>query len=313
MTEQAKTSGFRAWIIAARPHTLPAAIAPVLVGMGLAAHREMFAPLPAVCALLGAILIQIGTNFANDYFDARKGVDAEREAGFTRVTQTGLLSPEEVLGGMVFFYGTAVVVGVYLVVTGGLPILLVGLFGILAGVLYSGGPLPYGSYGLGDLMVFLFFGVIAVTGTYYVQAAYHMAPSFVPEDFGGLLPIEAVMASLPAAGLSTNILIVNNLRDLETDRKAGKWTMAVLLGPVLSKFEFGLCLCLAFGVPVWFVLKPGFGPVVLLPLLSLPLGSYLQYRLSESPGGTEMNQILTRTGQLLFLHSLLFALGLFLS
>ncbi len=156
----------KAWVMAARPQTLPAAAAPIFVGVGLAVHDGVFAALPALAAFVGAALIQIGTNFANDYYDAVQGADTDEREGFTRVTAGGLIDAEEVKRAMIATYGLAVVIGVYLVAVGGLPIVVVGLSGIAAGVLYTGGPFPYGYRGLGDLFVFVYFGLVAVTGTY---------------------------------------------------------------------------------------------------------------------------------------------------
>ena len=166
----ADVSKREAWLMAARPQTLPAGASPVIVGAGLAVHEGVFASAPWLAALVGALLIQVGTNFANDYYDAAKGADTEEREGFTRVTAGGLIPPRRVKLAMAATYGLAVLVGVYLVAVGGAPILVVGLSSIAAGVLYTGGPYPYGYRGLGDLFVFVYFGVVAVTGTFYVQA-----------------------------------------------------------------------------------------------------------------------------------------------
>jgi 1,4-dihydroxy-2-naphtoate prenyltransferase (EC 2.5.1.-) len=174
-SETAEISRARAWVVAARPQTLPAAAAPVVVGTGLAVHDGVFAPLPALAALLGALLIQVGTNLANDYFDAVNGADTDDSEGFTRVTQAGLIPPEQVRAATAATFGAAVLVGSYLVYVGGLPILVIGLASIASGVAYTGGPYPLGYHGLGDLFVFVFFGLVAVTGTYYVQAVQVLA------------------------------------------------------------------------------------------------------------------------------------------
>jgi len=170
----------QAWVIAARPQTLPAAAAPVIVGVGLALDAGVFAPLPALAALIGAALIQIGTNFANDYYDAIQGADTDDREGFTRVVASGLIDPGEVKRAMWLTFAAAIVVGTFLVAVGGVPILVIGLASVAAGIAYTGGPYPLGYHGLGDVFVFVFFGVIAVTGTYYVQAA---------ALTGGLLPL----------------------------------------------------------------------------------------------------------------------------
>jgi 1,4-dihydroxy-2-naphthoate octaprenyltransferase len=301
-----------AWVIAARPHTLPAAAAPVVVGVGLAVAEGSFAPWPALAALVGALCIQVGTNFANDYFDAEKGVDSDDSEGFTRVTQAGLIPPGQVRAAMVAAFAAAVFVGTYLVVVGGLPILVVGLAGVASGYAYAGGPFPLGSNGLGDLFVFVFFGLVAVTGTYYVQAA-AAVPEVPVAPPPGTVPPEAVVASLPAAGVSTAILVVNNVRDLETDRAAGKRTLAVIVGYRWSRVEFAALLALAYLAPAALWLGFGYGPAVLLPLLTLPLAVSLVRTLATETDEAALNPALERTGKLLAAHSALFAAGLVLA
>ena len=299
----------KAWVMAARPQTLPAAAAPVVVGTALAVSDGLFSPLPALAALVGAALIQIGTNFANDYYDALKGADTDDREGFTRVTQSGLIPPREVKRAMVLTFAAAILVGTYLVYVGGVPILVIGLASVAAGVAYTGGPYPFGYHGLGDLFVFVFFGLVAVTGTYYVQAADLLAgalPLWIPS---GTVTIPALLASLPIAAISTCILVVNNVRDRETDARAGKRTLAVILGYRFARAEFLSLLALAYLVPFWF-LATGFGPTVLLPLLSLPLAVSLIRTLLTETGGEALNPALERTGKLLALYALLFSVGL---
>ena len=221
-------SRVRAWVLATRPQTLPAGASPVIVGTAVAVHEGLFAALPALAALVGALLIQIGTNFANDYYDAVTGVDTEDREGFTRATNAGLIPPRRVKLAAFGTFGLAILLGVYLVYVGGLPIVVIGLASVASGYAYAGGP-RLGSRGLGDLFVFVFFGVVAVTGTTYVQAAAELAdPPIVAPPDGAIVPA-AVVASLAMAGLSTAILVVNNVRDLETDRAAGKRTLAVIV------------------------------------------------------------------------------------
>lgn len=294
--------------MAARPQTLPAGASPVIVGTGLALHKGVFSPLPAFAALLGALLIQIGTNFANDYYDAVKGADTEEREGFTRVTQSGLIRPTEVKRAMYLTFAVAIFTGVYLVYVGGIPILIVGLSSVAAGLLYTGGPYPYGYRGLGDLFVFVFFGLVAVTGTYYVQATTTPLSVGIPP---GTLPPEAVAASLPAAGLSTTILVVNNIRDRETDAKTGKRTLAVMLGYRWSRVEFLALIGLAYAIPVVFATIDGL--VVLLPLLTLPLAASLSQTVLTKTSGAALNPALETTGKLLAAHSVLFAVGLALA
>jgi 1,4-dihydroxy-2-naphthoate octaprenyltransferase len=311
MTTTADVSRTRAWLIAARPHTLPAAAAPVVVGTALAYHDGVLAPLPALAALLGAALIQIGTNFANDYYDARTGAD-EDAAGFTRVTQSGLIPERRVKAAMIATFGAAILLGTSLVYVGGVPILVIGLASVAAGILYTGGPYPFGYYGLGDLFVFVFFGLVAVTGTYYVQATAVTAgvgpfPTWVPP---GTVTVEALVAGLPMAALITNILVVNNVRDIESDRRAGKRTLAVLVGYAWSRVEFLALLALAYAVPAWFALRSGFVLAVLLPWLSLPLAALVARTVLAERSEAPLNDALERTGQLVAVYALLFAAGL---
>ncbi|PSP40499.1 1,4-dihydroxy-2-naphthoate polyprenyltransferase [Halobacteriales archaeon QH_10_70_21] len=298
----------RAWLMAARPQTLPAGIAPVIVGTGLAVRDGVFAALPAVFALAGALLLQIGTNFANDYYDAVRGADTDDREGFTRVTAGGLIEPAAVKRAMYAAFGLAVLLGVYLVYVGGVPILVVGLASVVAGITYTGGPLPYGYRGLGDLFVFVFFGLVAVAGTYYVQAVAGTGaalPLWLP---AGTLPVRSVVAGLPAAGLSSAILVVNNIRDRETDAAAGKRTLAVILGYRLSRLEWTALVGTAYAVPVVFRLD-GYSPAVLLPLLTAPLAAAIGRTVWTRTGGEALNPALERTGKLLFAHSVLFAAG----
>ncbi|MFB6132171.1 MAG: 1,4-dihydroxy-2-naphthoate polyprenyltransferase [Halanaeroarchaeum sp.] len=299
----------RAWLMGARPQTLPAAAAPVVVGTAMAAAADRFALLPAIAALVGAELIQIGTNFANDYFDAVKGADTDDREGFTRVTQTGLISPGRVKVASAIAFGLAFLVGIYLVAVGGLPIVVVGLASILAGITYTGGPYPFGYYGLGDLFVFVFFGLFAVTGTYYVQAVSDVASGFPLWIPSGTVTLDVIVASLPMAALSTAILVVNNVRDLETDRATGKITLAVRLGYRGSRLEFLGLLVLAYLVPGYFAMT-GDGFTALLPLLSLPYAYRIWTTVSTRTDGEALNPALESTGKLLALYAVLFAGGI---
>jgi 1,4-dihydroxy-2-naphthoate octaprenyltransferase len=300
----------RAWLIAARPQTLPAAAAPVIVGVGLAVRDGVTAPLPAAAALLGAILIQIGTNFANDYYDAVQGADTEAREGFTRVTAGGLIDPAEVKRAMWLTFAVAIVVGVYLVAVGGVPILLIGLLSVASGIAYTGGPYPLGYHGLGDLFVFVFFGLIAVTGTYYVQAAAELGVAFatlVPRP--ELVPMAALVASLPIAAVSTNILVVNNIRDKDEDSTTGKRTLAVRFGYRFARAEYVLLLGMAYTIPVVFTLSTG-DLTTLLPLVTLPLGLTVAKTVVTETSGEALNPALERTGKLLAAFAVLFAIGL---
>ncbi|MGM0556922.1 MAG: 1,4-dihydroxy-2-naphthoate polyprenyltransferase, partial [Myxococcota bacterium] len=224
MSTQQTISAPRAWVMATRPKTLAAAAVPVAVGTGVAVSHDQFQWLPALVALLGAFLIQIGTNLANDYFDFQKGADNEDRLGPTRVVSSGLISAKAVRNAMILAFALAAAVGSYLIWLGGWPILVIGVLSIMSGIAYTGGPFPLGYNGLGDLFVFIFFGVVAVMGTYYVQALEWSLESFV--------------ASVPVGLLSVAILIVNNYRDIDTDRAAGKMTLAVRLGRSLTRVQY---------------------------------------------------------------------------
>ena len=299
----------RAWVIAARPQTLPAAAAPVIVGVGLAIEAGVFAPLPALAALVGAALIQIGTNFANDYYDAVRGADTDDREGFTRVVASGLIDPAEVKRAMWLTFAAAIAVGTYLVSVGGMPILVIGLASVAAGIAYTGGPYPLGYHGLGDLFVFVFFGVIAVTGTYYVQAAALVGGRFPPWIPEGTVTAAALVASLPVAALSTNILVVNNVRDREEDARTGKRTLAVRFGYRFSRAQFIALLALAYLTPFWF-LANGYGVVALLPLTTLPLAVDVGRTVVSETDGAALNPALESTGKLLAAYAVAFAVGL---
>ena len=306
----AAVSQTRAWVMAARPQTLPAAAAPVIVGTGLAVSEDMFALVPALMAFVGAALIQIGTNFANDYYDAKKGADTDDREGFTRVTQSGLIPPEHVKLATIATFGLAILSGTYLVYVGGLPILIIGLVSVFCGWAYTGGPYPLGYHGLGDLFVFVFFGIVAVMGTFYVQAAAIVADPLTTSIPPDTVTHEAFVASLSIAGLSTAILVVNNVRDLETDAASGKRTLAVRVGYRWSRLEYVGLLALAYVVPVWFWAGWGFAPVVLIPLVTIPYAVLVARTVWTRTDGDALNPALEATGKLLALYAVLFGVGL---
>ena len=288
------------WLVAARPRTLPAAVSPVLVGTSLAIGEGTFRPFAFVCALIGSIFIQIGTNLSNDYSDARRGADTEDRLGPVRVTAGGLMPPRTVLIGTYVAFGIAVLAGIYLIVLAGWQLLVVGAASILAGVLYTGGPRPYGYEGLGEVFVFLFFGVVAVVGSYFVQT----------ED----LRWEAFALSVPVGLLAAAILLVNNIRDADTDRRAGKRTLAVRLGRAGARRLFVGCLVLAYvTVPLVAIFGRSISPLVLLALLSIPLAAGLVRVVRERSDGPSLNVALARTGMLLAVFSLLLSIGLLAS
>ncbi len=288
-------AGIRVWLLAARPRTLTAAVVPVLVGTAVAAAYGGFRPLPALAALLTAMCIQIGTNFANDFHDFQRGADTHERVGPQRVTQSGLVAPRTVRAAALGTFGVALVIGIYLAVVGGWPILITGLASIAAGWAYTGGPWPFGYHGLGDLFVFVFFGLVATAGTTYVQL--HAVPP------------AAWIAAVPVGALATAILVVNNLRDIATDARAGKRTLAVRLGADATRVEYVVLLVVAFAAP--FALLPLARPWVLLPLASLPLAA-APLRLVFRGQGAELNAALGTTARLHLAYGALLALGLVL-
>jgi 1,4-dihydroxy-2-naphthoate polyprenyltransferase len=292
-------SGIRIWLMAARIRTLPAAIAPVLVGTALAGWQHIFHPLRFVAALVGAIFIQVGTNLSNDYSDARRGADAEDRLGPVRVTAGGLVPPRQVLIATYVSFGVAVLAGVYLVVVAGWQLLLVGGASILAGVLYTGGPKPYGYEGLGELFVFLFFGIVAVAGSYFVQVKH--------------LDWKAFALAVPVGLLASAILVVNNFRDIDSDRRAGKRTLAVRLGRDKTRTMFAVIVYVAFLLaPVTWVFGP-MKPWLLLPWLTLPLAAQIVREVRNRTDGPSLNQALAHTGMLQLAFCTLLSAGLLLS
>jgi len=289
---------FQIWWLAIRPRTLPAAAAGVVAGCALALHDHVFRPLPALAALLVALLLQIGSNLANDVFDYERGADSARSAGPLRVTQSGLLSPAQVKAGMLCVFALAGLIGLYLAFEAGWIVLLIGLAAIFSAIAYTGGPFPLGYYGLGDLFVFLFFGLACVAGTYFVQAG-----QVSPAAWG---------MSLPVGLMVVGILVVNNLRDLPTDRQAGKHTLAVLLGGPFARGEYLACLLVAFlCLPVFcaFGLLPWW---TMLSWVALPL-AIKAIRVVFTQTGQALNAALAGTGQLALAFSLLFLLGMLLA
>jgi 1,4-dihydroxy-2-naphthoate polyprenyltransferase len=292
-------SPLRLWLVAARPRTLPAAVAPVLVGTALAIAAADFSALPFIAALVGSVFLQIGTNLSNDYSDARRGADTDDRLGPVRVTAGGLMPPRSVLVGTYFAFGVAVVAGIVLTVIAGPEMLVVGAASIVAGVLYTGGPRPYGYAGLGEVFVFVFFGVVAVVGSYYVQT----------ED----LPWEAFALSVPVGLLASSILVVNNVRDVDTDRRAGKRTLAVKLGRERARLLFAAMLALSYVAVVAIPAAGGLSWWVALPLVSIPLAVPLWTTVSTRTDGPSLNGALAGAGRLLGVFSLLLSAGIVLS
>ncbi len=295
MTSAKRTySRSQVWILAARPKTLWAAAAPVIIGTAIAFYDAAFHVPAFMAALLGAIFIQIGTNFANDLFDFKKKTDTHDRVGPLRVTQAGLVSPSQMRTATIMAFSVAFVIGIYLVYRGGWPIVAIGLASILFGVLYTGGPYPLGYNGLGDIFVFIFFGPVAVGGTYYV-----MAQTVTPV---------ALLAGIAPGLLSTAILVVNNTRDLETDQRTGKRTLAVRFGRRFSEVQYGL---LAFGAGafpvVYFVVTREHPYAMIASMVIIP--AFLITRQLVRFSGAALNDVLANTGRLLALYALLFAIG----
>ena len=287
----------RAWLLAARPKTLTAAVVPVVVGTGLALGQGVAALWPALAALAGAVLIQIGTNLTNDYYDFHKGADTAERVGPVRVTQSGLIAPGTVLAAAAGCFALAVVVGVYLVFRGGWPFVVIGLLSVLAGWAYTGGPYPLGYHGLGDLFVLVFFGLVAVPGTLYAQAG-HLVPAVWP-------------AAVAIGALGTMILIVNNLRDADTDARAGKRTLVVRFGRPFGRAEYLTLLAVALAAPILLLALGWARWPVLLPLLAVPLAlGPVRSVLNET--GPALNRTLATTARLQAVYGLLLAAGLWL-
>jgi 1,4-dihydroxy-2-naphthoate polyprenyltransferase len=302
-------SPVRAWLLASRPATLPAAAVPVLVGGAAAVHEgAAFRPIVFAATLAAALLIQIGTNFANDYSDFHRGADHEGRLGPARVTQSGLISHAAVRRGIVVAFGAAAFIGGWLAWIGGWPIILIGILSIVCGLAYTGGPWPFGYHGLGDLFVFVFFGLVAVAGTAYLQE--------------GRWSVFALLLSIPVGLLVTNILVVNNLRDLPTDAGAGKRTLAVRIGDRATRVQYALFAVLAYAVPIVLYVtreSPSSGATnsrtqlwLLLPLLSLPLAITLVRAVLGGLAGRDLNPMLKRSGQLLLAFGVLLSAGLLL-
>lgn len=292
-------NNIKIWVQAARPQTLAAAFVPVFVGIALALNDGVFDWLPSLVALTCALLIQVGTNFANDYFDFKKGADTEERIGFERATATGLVSARQMLIATIITMGLAFLFGLYLVWHAGWVILLIGILSLICGILYTGGPFPLGYNGLGDLFVFIFFGIVAVMGTYYINALEWSATSF--------------WASLAIGALSTNILVVNNLRDIEQDRPAGKNTIGVLFGENALRVEYMIMLLLALAIPSHLFFRLDYSWPAFLPYLTIPAAIILLKQIWTETDKRKLNKTLERTAQFMALFGILFSIGIILA
>jgi 1,4-dihydroxy-2-naphthoate polyprenyltransferase len=297
LAEAPPPSGPRIWISASRPRTLPAAVAPVIVGSALAGHDHHFVPAAAGLCLAFAVLVQIGTNFANDYYDFIHGADTGARIGPRRAVASGLVAPKTMRRAMAAVFAVAFAAGLGLIHWGGPWMLAVGIASILCGIAYTGGPWPLGYHGFGDLFVFLFFGLVAVTITYFVQA--------------GRITGAALLAGVSVGLLAANILLVNNYRDAETDAPANKRTLVVRFGRRAARMQFALSLSAALAIPLVF-LAAGFQAWCLLPLLSLPMAWSHVRRLATAASAGAYIALLGDTGKYLAVYSALFAAGLLL-
>ncbi len=295
MREKGNISYVQRWLLAVRPRTLPAAVAPVLVGAGVAFHAAPVRWLPVLAALFAAVMIQIGTNLVNDVVDYLRGTDDAQRLGPLRVTQAGLLTPKQVWAGVGVSFGLAALAGLYLSIVGGLPILLLGIVCILAGFAYSAGPFPLSHNGLGDLFTMLCFGFGGVCGTAYLAA--------------GFLPASAWASGLGVGALVTAILIVNNIRDVESDRRAGRHNIPIWFGRRGGEIEFAVMLGMAFLVPVILVGANHTTPWVFTGWLALPAALRLFRNLCATEIGPAFNQLLAATAQLTLHYSVLLTFG----
>ena len=283
------------WLSAARPKTLWASIAPVIIGTAMACSYAMVNWLTAIVTLLSAMLIQIATNFANDYYDHIHGVDTRERLGPVRATASGLVPPRQMKWVFILTFILAFILGLYLIYRGGWPILIIGLCSILFGILYTSGPYPLSYNGLGDIFVLIFFGPVAVGGTYYLQTLHISWP--------------VILAGFSPGLISTALLTVNNLRDIHTDRKSGKRTLAVRFGERFSRLEYVLAIFIACFIPVVLIfLEPAHSYVlgtILVFVLALPSIKAVLFREIDS----RLNLVLAKTGVLLLLYSIIFSLG----
>ncbi len=288
---------FQSWILASRPKTLPAAIVPVLVGSALAVSVDKFYLSYSIVALFCALLIQIGTNFTNDLYDYLKGADSKQRKGPVRVLASGLISVKEMKTGSVIVFGSAFLLGLYLVHSAGIIILWIGIVSIIAGIVYTAGPFPLAYNGLGDFFVFAFFGVVGTMGTFYLHT----------QEFS----ILSFLVSLPVGALTTNILIVNNYRDIEEDKAAGKNTLAVYLGRNFTRWEFIILLLLSYAVSIILFLNFEYNYWIFLPYITIPF-TIILVRMLFNLKGESLNKTLALTAKFAGIYCLLLSAGLIL-
>ena len=298
MSEVKGSHWWSPWVMASRPRTLTAAVSPVLVGTALAIAERAFDPGAAIAALLAAIWIQIGTNMYNDVADYERGTDTQDRLGPMRVTQAGLLTPRQVRTGALLSFGFAAVAGLYLVFIAGWPVLVIGVGSILAGLAYTAGPNPLAYNGFGDLFVLIFFGFVAVCGTVYVQAGY--------------VPAAAWPAALGVGSTITALLVVNTVRDIETDRRSGRRTIPVVFGREAGVAEYGALLLASYVSVIILRLTGSENWLVLLPLLTIPMGFRL-FQVLRTEEGATLNKVLAGTARFVLIYGLLLSIGIILA
>ena len=290
-------TNFKKWIIASRPRTLLAAVVPVMAGSALAVHKGRFYFTYSFVALLCSLLIQIGTNFTNDLYDFIKGADTEQRKGPLRVLASGLVSVKEMKAAVFIVFAAAFLLGMYLVYAGGTLIFVIGVLSIIAGLAYTAGPYPLAYNGLGDIFVFLFFGVVGTMGTYYIHTQE--------------ITLLAFIISIPVGALITDILVVNNFRDIEEDKTSNKFTLAVKIGKSFTRYQFILLLGLSFIVPLILFVFYNFNFWILLPWVTLPLAGNL-IKMLYTLEGIQLNKTLELTAKFSALFGLLFSFGIIL-
>lgn len=291
------SSVIKSWVLASRPKTLFAAISPVLTGSALAFADEVFSFIPALVALICSILIQVATNFVNDLYDFLKGTDNEKRVGPERALASGLISPDKMKKAIIFTFGLAFILGLFLVYKAGWPILIVGIISIISGYAYTAGPLPLAYNGLGDIFVFVFFGIVATVGTYFVQAVE--------------LTNTAFMVAIPSGALITNILVVNNYRDAETDKLSNKKTLAVIFGKAFTRIQYVVLILISYFIPFLLYMEHDFNMSILLPFATFPMAIKL-VKMIYFLQGSSLNKTLELSAKFSFIFSVLFSIGIIL-
>jgi 1,4-dihydroxy-2-naphthoate polyprenyltransferase len=290
-----KDTKLNSWLLASRPKTLLAAVVPVMVGSALAVSMNKFFLPYSLVALLCSVLIQVGTNFTNDLYDYLKGSDTVKRKGPRRVLASGLISVKEMKLAIILVFGLTFLLGLYLVYSVGILILWVGIFSIFAGIIYTAGPYPLAYNGLGDVFVFIFFGIIGTMGTFYLHTQEISILSFV--------------VSIPVGALITNILVVNNYRDIDEDREANKKTLAVVIGRIFTRWQFILLIILSYVTTILLYLNFNYSLWILLPLFTIPIAGIL-IRMLYTLNGEELNKTLELSAKFAGVFGLLLSIGL---